>query len=148
MCSSDLERIADELLELNRRMRDEGLSYVLVGPGRWGTSIPTLGIPVKWSHISEAKVIVECGIEGFHVDPSQGTHFFQNVTSLGVGYLNVAPYRGEGRFDVERLNALPAASETTFLRRVHFERPLEVCVDGKSNRAFVRTGFPDPDNES
>ena len=142
------ERIADELLELNRRMRDEGLSYVLVGPGRWGTSIPTLGIPVKWSHISEAKVIVECGIEGFHVDPSQGTHFFQNVTSLGVGYLNVAPYRGEGRFDVERLNALPAASETTFLRRVHFERPLEVCVDGKSNRAFVRTGFPDPDNES
>ena len=90
------ERIADELLELNRRMRDEGLSYVLVGPGRWGTSIPTLGIPVKWSHISEAKVIVECGIEGFHVDPSQGTHFFQNVTSLGVGYLNVAPTAARG----------------------------------------------------
>lgn len=142
------QQIADELLELNRRLRDEGRSYVLVGPGRWGTSIPTLGIPVKWNHISEAKVIVECGIEGFHVDPSQGTHFFQNVTSLGVGYLNVAPYRGEGRFDAERLNALPAASETTFLRHVHFDRPLDVCIDGKSNRAFVRTASAAPDDES
>ncbi len=141
------ERIAEELLELNRRMRDEGLSYILVGPGRWGTSIPSLGIPVKWSHISEAKVIVECGLKDFHVDPSQGTHFFQNVTSLGVGYLTIAPYRGDGRFDMERLEALPAAAEGEYLRRVHFDHPLEVWVDGRSNRALVSEGEQNSDND-
>ena len=87
--SLSTERIADELLALNTRMRDEGRSYVLVGPGRWGSSDPFLGVPVKWTHISEAKVIVECGLERFEVEPSQGTHFFQNVTSLGVGYLTI-----------------------------------------------------------
>ena len=90
------EKIADELLGLNARLHDEGRSYILVGPGRWGSSDPYLGVPVKWTHISEAKVIVECNIESFDVEPSQGTHFFQNVTSLGVGYLTINPSRGEG----------------------------------------------------
>ena len=79
-------------------MQDEKRSYILVGPGRWGSSDPFLGVPVKWNHISEAKVIVECGIEKFEVEPSQGTHFFQNVTSLGVGYLTINPFRGDGIF--------------------------------------------------
>ena len=78
--SLSTEKIAEELLTLNNRMRDQGRPYILVGPGRWGSSDPFLGVPVKWNHISEARVIVECGIEKFDVEPSQGTHFFQNVT--------------------------------------------------------------------
>ena len=132
------ERIADELLALNARMREAGRGYVLVGPGRWGSSDPFLGVPVKWSHISEAKVIVECSIDRFEVEPSQGTHFFQNVTSLGVGYLTINPFRGDGIFREEALDARPAAWEGTYLRQVSFARPLHVAIDGRSNKGIVR----------
>ena len=135
--SLETERIADELLALNARLRDERRPYVLVGPGRWGSSDPYLGIPVKWTHISEAKVIVECGIEQFDVEPSQGTHFFQNVTSLGVGYLTINPFRGEGIFRQDRLDAREAVYEGEYLRLVRFERPLWVCIDGRSNKGIV-----------
>jgi len=136
--SLSTEKIADELLALNSRMRDEGRSYILVGPGRWGSSDPYLGVPVKWNHISEAKVIVECGIEKFEVEPSQGTHFFQNVTSLGVGYLTISPFRGDGIFREELLDSMPALYEGSYLRQVRFEHPLWVCVDGRSNRGMIR----------
>ncbi len=136
--SLSTERIADELLALNARMREAGRGYVLVGPGRWGSSDPFLGVPVKWSHISEAKVIVECSIDRFEVEPSQGTHFFQNVTSLGVGYLTINPFRGDGIFREEALDARPAAWEGTYLRQVSFERPLHVAIDGRSNKGIVR----------
>ena len=132
------EKIADELLGLNARLHDEGRSYILVGPGRWGSSDPYLGVPVKWTHISEAKVIVECNIESFDVEPSQGTHFFQNVTSLGVGYLTINPSRGEGIFREQLLDARPAEWEGRYLRLVRFERPLWVAIDGRSNRGMVR----------
>lgn len=135
--SLSTERIADELLALNARMRDEGRSYVLVGPGRWGSSDPFLGVPVKWTHISEAKVIVECNIAKFDVEPSQGTHFFQNVTSLGVGYLTISPFRGCGVFRADLLDAMPAAWEGNYLRQVHFDRPLEVTIDGRSNKGII-----------
>ncbi len=141
--SLSTEKIADELLQLNNRMRDEKRSYILVGPGRWGSSDPFLGVPVKWNHISEAKVIVECGIEKFEVEPSQGTHFFQNVTSLGVGYLTISPYRGEGIFREAYLDSLPACHEGTYLRQVRFEHPLWVCIDGRSNRGMVREASED-----
>ena len=136
--SLSTEKIADELLTFNNRMRDEGRSYILVGPGRWGSSDPFLGVPVKWNHISEAKVIVECGIEKFDVEPSQGTHFFQNVTSLGVGYLTINPFRGDGIFREEELDARQALFEGTYLRQVRFEKPLWVCIDGRSNKGMVR----------
>lgn len=136
------EKIADELLALNARMRDEQRTYILVGPGRWGSSDPFLGVPVKWTHISEAKVIVECGIERFDVEPSQGTHFFQNVTSLGVGYLTINPFRGDGIFREDLLDARKALYESTYLRHVRFDRPLWVCVDGRSNRGMVRETAP------
>lgn len=136
------EKIADELLALNARMRDEQRTYILVGPGRWGSSDPFLGVPVKWTHISEAKVIVECGIERFDVEPSQGTHFFQNVTSLGVGYLTINPFRGDGIFHEDLLDARKALYEGTYLRHVRFDRPLWVCVDGRSNRGMVRETAP------
>lgn len=132
--------IADELLDFNARMHKAGRSYVLVGPGRWGSSIPSLGIPVKWTHISEAKVIVECGLKNFEIEPSQGTHFFQNVTSLGVGYLTINPFRGDGVLRTDRLDALPAVAEGRFLRHVRFAEPLYVCIDGRSNKGIVR--FP------
>ena len=133
------EQIASELLALNSRMRAEGRGYVLVGPGRWGSSDPFLGIPVKWSHISEARVIVECGLDNFRVEPSQGTHFFQNVTSLGIGYLTINPYEGDGVFDVDRLNGMTATEEGEFLRRVSFSEPLTVYIDGRNNRGVVKT---------
>ena len=132
------EKIADELLGLNARLHEEGRSYILVGPGRWGSSDPYLGVPVKWTHISEAKVIVECNIESFDVEPSQGTHFFQNVTSLGVGYLTINPSRSEGIFREQLLDARPAVWEGRYLRLVRFERPLWVAIDGRSNRGMVR----------
>ena len=131
------ERIAEELLALNRTLRDKGESYILVGPGRWGTSDPFLGVPVKWTHISEAKVIVECGIPSFEIEPSQGTHFFQNVTSLGVGYLTINPFRGEGIFRQEWLDQHQAHYEGEFLRWVHFDDPLMVAIDGRANRGVV-----------
>lgn len=131
------EKIADELLALNARLRNEKRPYILVGPGRWGSSDPYLGVPVKWTHISEAKVIVECGIERFDVEPSQGTHFFQNVTSLGVGYLTINPYRGDGIFRQDELDAREALYDGEYLRLVRFDRPLWVCIDGRSDKGMV-----------
>ena len=132
------EAIAEELLALNARMREQGRPYVLVGPGRWGSSDPHLGIPVKWTHISEARVIVECGIRGFEIDPSQGTHFFQNVTSLGVGYLTINPFRGDGIFREELLDGMPAVQEGRYLRCVSFDEPLYVYIDGRADRGIVK----------
>lgn len=132
------ERIAEELLRLNADMRNEQRGYVLVGAGRWGSSDPFLGVPVKWTHISEAKVIVECNLPDFNVEPSQGTHFFQNVTSLGIGYMTINPSAGDGIFRLDRLDAMAADYEGEFLRRVHFDEPLYVYVDGKSNKGIVK----------
>ena len=135
--SLSTERIADELLALNARLREEQRPYILVGPGRWGSSDPYLGIPVKWTHISEAKAIVECGIEQFDVEPSQGTHFFQNVTSLGVGYLTINPFRGDGIFRQDRLDACEAVYDGPYLRCVRFPQPLWVCIDGRADKGIV-----------
>lgn len=132
--------MAQELREINARMRSEGRQYVLIGYGRWGSSIPTLGVPVEWSDISEAKVLVECSLPDFRVDPSQGTHFFQNLTSFNAGYVNVDPYLREGdSVDLSPLDALPALEETTWLRHVRLEQPLKVCIDGRAGKALICT---------
>lgn len=132
------EKIAEEVTRLNAKMREEGRGYVLVGFGRWGSSNPWLGVPVKWSDISEAKVIVECGLDNFRIEPSQGTHFFQNLTSFGVGYITVNPYINDGSLDFDRLNAMPATYESDFVRCVRFDNPLEICIDGVGNKALVK----------
>ncbi len=133
-------QMAAELRELNNRMRAEGRNYVLVGYGRWGSSIPTLGVPVQWSDISEARAIVECCLEHFRVDPSQGTHFFQNMTSFNAGYVNVNPFARNGEcFDAARLDAMPAEFETQFLRQVHFGEDLQICIDGRTGKALIKT---------
>ena len=131
--------MAQELREINAQMRTTGLQYVLIGFGRWGSSIPTLGVPVQWSDISEAKVLVECSLPDFRVEPSQGTHFFQNLTSFNAGYVNVDPYLRSGdSLDISALDALPACFETEWLRHVRLDRPLQVCIDGRAGRAFIK----------
>ncbi|MEG2319292.1 MAG: phosphoenolpyruvate synthase, partial [Mucinivorans sp.] len=111
--------------------------YVLVGPGRWGSCDPWLGIPVKWGDISGSKVIVECAVENFRVDPSQGTHFFQNLTSFGVGYITMAPFQGDGVFDIQQLDSMSAEYESQNFRLVHFPEPLYIFVDGKNDKAII-----------
>ena len=132
--------IADEIDTLNRRLVEEGRHYVLIGPGRWGSSDPWLGIPVKWPHISNAKVIVEAGLTNYRVDPSQGTHFFQNLTSFGVAYFTINDFQGDGHYDYAALGALPAVHETKFLRHVRFERPLVIKTDGVKKEGVVMHG--------
>lgn len=131
--------MATEMTVINNRMREEGRNYVLIGYGRWGSSIPSLGVPVQWSNISEAKVIVECCLENFRIDPSQGTHFFQNMTSFNAGYVNVNPYSRPGEYcNLDALEAMPAEYESDYVRIVHFPEDLTVCIDGKENRALVK----------
>ena len=131
--------MAAEMTAINNRMREEGRNYVLIGYGRWGSSIPSLGVPVQWSNISEAKVIVECCLENFRIDPSQGTHFFQNMTSFNAGYVNVNPYSRPGEYcNLNALDAMPAEYESDYVRIVHFPEDLTVCIDGKENRALVK----------
>ena len=132
------EKIAEEVTRLNARMREEGRGYVLAGFGRWGSSNPWLGVPVKWSDISEAKVIVECGLDNFRIEPSQGTHFFQNLTSFGVGYITVNPYAEDGLLDFEVLDKLEPLYESQYVRHVRFDRALEIYIDGVNNKALVK----------
>lgn len=135
----ETKKIAAELRDMNERFRRAGGNYVLVGYGRWGSSIPSLGVPVQWGDISEARVIVECCLENFRVDPSQGTHFFQNMTSFNAGYVNVNPYSRRGEvFDSEALDKMPAVGETEYLRHVRFLSDLQIYVDGRSGRALVK----------
>ena len=136
-CSSNNQSIAYDIEKMNRQFTGEEKNYVLVGPGRWGSSDSWLGIPVKWPHISNARVIVECGLENYRVDPSQGTHFFQNLTSFGVGYFTINPFKGDGWFDEGYLNSLPAVEETEYLRHVCFDKPVVIKMDGKKSLGVV-----------
>lgn len=131
--------IAEEIKKINSEMQKSGRNYVLIGFGRWGSSIPSLGVPVKWSDISEAKVIVEACLENFRIDPSQGTHFFQNLTSFNCGYVNINTYARPGEvLDFDLLNSLPATYESEYVRCVHFDKTLNICIDGKSSKAFIK----------
>ena len=130
--------IAREIESLNERFVQEDKNYVLVGPGRWGSSDSWLGIPVKWPHISQAQLIVESGLENYRIEPSQGTHFFQNLTSFGVGYFTVNPFLEEGGlFDVAFLDAQPAQHETQFIRHIRFSQPIVLKINGKKKMGVV-----------
>ncbi len=135
--ASNNPAIAMDIEKINRRFLDEGKNYVLVGPGRWGSSDSWLGIPVKWPHISAARVIVESGLENYRVDPSQGTHFFQNLTSFGVGYFTINAYLNDGLFRRDVLDAMPAVDETQYVRHVRFDRPLKIMMDGKKQEGVI-----------
>jgi len=135
--ASNNQNIAWEIEKINQQFLNEGKNYVLVGPGRWGSSDTWLGIPVKWPHISAARVIVEAGLTNYRVDPSQGTHFFQNLTSFGVGYFTINAFMNDGVYNQEFLNAQPAVFETEYLRHVRFETPIVVKMDGKKKLGVV-----------
>ena len=135
--ASNNPTIAMEVERFNRKFLDEGKGYVLVGPGRWGSSDYWLGIPVKWPNISAAKLIVEAGLKNYRIDPSQGTHFFQNLTSFGVGYFTVNTYMGEGIWRKEVLDAMPAVEETQYVRHVRFPQPLRIMMDGMRQEGVV-----------
>ena len=130
--------VADDIERINRKFLADGKNYVLIGPGRWGSSDHYLGVPVKWPHISAARVIVEVALKNYNIDPSQGTHFFQNLTSFGVGYFTVDTNTEEGGFvNKEMLDAMPAVEETQYVRHVRFDRPLRVLMDGKKQEGAV-----------
>ena len=130
--------VADDIERINRKFLADGKNYVLIGPGRWGSSDHYLGVPVKWPHISAARVIVEVALKNYNIDPSQGTHFFQNLTSFGVGYFTVDTNTEEGGFvNKEILDAMPAVEETQYVRHVRFNRPLRILMDGKKQEGAV-----------
>lgn len=138
--------IAREVEELNRQLSEENRPYILVGPGRWGTADEWLGIPVRWRQISSAKVIVEASPAGYNVEPSQGTHFFQNITGLRIGYLTLpagaekgtaAPGTAGEYVDWEFLDARQAHAKTEHLRHLRFRKPLGVVLDGREGRGLI-----------
>lgn len=129
--------IAAAIEKLNSKFEEEEKNYLLIGPGRWGSSDPWLGIPTNWSQMSAAKIIVESGLDDFRIDPSQGTHFFQNLTSFKVGYLTINPFMNDGYFDLEYLNAQDVIFEDDFIRHVSFNEPLTIIIEGVNSKAVI-----------
>ncbi len=129
--------IAEEIGKLNDGLRRSKRPYLLIGPGRWGSSNRWLGIPVTWAQISAARVIIEASLDNFVVDPSQGSHFFHNLTSMGIAYLTINPQAGQGEIDYAWLDQLKPESETTYVRHVRFPAGVEARIDGRSSRAIV-----------
>ncbi len=139
---------AREIDEINRRLVAENTSYILIGPGRWGSSDTALGIPVKWPQISGARLIVESALKNYRIEPSQGTHFFQNLTSMGVGYFTIDPTTHEGFYDVEYLDSMPASYESEAVRIVTFPSPLLIGINGKQGKGVVVKPKSTPDNSN
>ncbi len=135
--ASKSPEIANDIGNLNDKMAEAGKNYILVGPGRWGSTDPWLGIPVKWPQISSARVIVESGLSDYRIDPSQGTHFFQNLTSFRVGYFTINPYRKDGFYDLDYLNSFDAVYEDDFVRHIEFPEPVIIEIDGKRNKGVI-----------
>jgi len=127
--------IATEIRRINERLISEGMPYALLGFGRWGSTDPWLGIGVTWTHISGARVIIEASLPDFRVDPSQGTHFFHNMTSLGMAYLSVAAAGDDSFVDWDWLESLPFEEETDHLRHVRLPAPSIIKLDGRTGRA-------------
>lgn len=135
--SLSTREIASELTEINNSFKSRNEGYILIGPGRWGSSDPNLGIPVIWSDISEAKMIVEYSMPGFQVEPSQGTHFFQNITSLGVGYLSIDTVAGDGHVDFDALGGLDCEQTMKYAVVLHTEEPITAYIERNTNRALA-----------
>lgn len=135
--SANTREIAETVEKINKKFEDSGKKYILVGPGRWGSSDSWLGIPVIWPQISAAKVIVESGLEDYRIDPSQGTHFFQNLTSFKVGYVTINPFINDGYFALDYLNSFEATYENEYIRHIHFDKALTIIIEGKSNKAVI-----------
>jgi CheY-like chemotaxis protein len=134
---SNNKAISLEIEKLNKSFIASDRNYVLVGPGRWGSRDPWLGIPVNWPQICNARLIVESGLHNFRIDPSQGTHFFQNLTSFRVGYFTINPFINDGFYDISYLNSLPAVYEDQYIRHIQFEQPLKIMIDGRIKKGVI-----------
>jgi hypothetical protein len=135
--ASQNKNIAVTIENLNSSFSKQGRGYVLIGPGRWGSKDPWLGIPVIWAQISAARLIVESGLKNYRIDPSQGTHFFQNLTSFGVGYFTINPYIKEGHYDVDFLNRMNVIYEDNSIRHIRFDKPLQIMIDGRKHKGAI-----------
>jgi CheY-like chemotaxis protein len=135
--SSNNKTIAGMIETINSQFVKDSGSYVLIGPGRWGSTDPWLGIPVKWPQISAARIIIESGLKNYRIDPSQGTHFFQNLTSFNVGYFTINPFISDGFYDVDYLNSIPPVFENEYIRHVRFHKELDIKVDGKKHKGVI-----------
>jgi hypothetical protein len=131
------QEVAESVAQLNAKLVDSGTPYLLIGVGRWGSNDPWLGIPVEWDQISGARVIVEAGFRDFRVTPSQGSHFFQNLTAFQVGYFTVNPDAGEGFVDWDWLADKAAVEESNCVRHLRFEQPMVVVMNGKTSRGMI-----------
>lgn len=129
--------IAEKIEALNNEFVKQDKGYVLIGPGRWGSTDPWLGIPVKWSQISAARIIIESSLKNYRIDPSQGTHFFQNLTSFGVGYFTLNPYINDGYYDIDFLDKCQAKYEDRWIRHIEFDKQLDISIDGKTMRGVI-----------
>lgn len=146
--SSNNRELVNEIEKINSDFVSRDEPYILVGPGRWGSSDPALGIPVKWPQISGARLIAESALPGYRIEPSQGTHFFQNLTSFGVGYFTVDPDGGNGFIDMDYLNSLPAEYESDSIRIVKFTDPLTIAINGRKSKGIVvKPGANDRNSE-
>lgn len=135
--SARTREMAEEVAKLNDMVKKEGASYLLVGPGRWGSSDPWLGVPVIWSDISEAKMIVETAIPGYRIEPSQGTHFFQNITSLGVGYLTIDTVYGDGTVNEDMISSFECVHDGEFVKMYKAPEGLMGYIDRLSNKSII-----------
>ncbi|MCF7888867.1 MAG: hypothetical protein K9L78_01985, partial [Victivallales bacterium] len=134
---ANTKQIAEIIDKINSKFIAEKKNYILIGPGRWGSTDPWLGIPVKWSQISAARLIIESGLKDFQIDPSQGTHFFQNLTSFNIGYFTINPFNNDGYYDVEYLNSMKEVYEDEYLRHVRFDSPAVIKIDGKKKKGVI-----------
>ena len=134
---ANTQKIAESIESLNKEFVESGKYYILAGPGRWGSSDPWLGIPVIWPQISSAKIIIETGLNDYRIEPSQGTHFFQNLTSFRVGYFTVNPFKGDGFVDFDYLNQQDVCFENDYLKHIKFNTPLQVVIEGAKNKAAI-----------
>ena len=130
-------QIAEDIGKINEQFLQDGKNYILIGPGRWGSADPNLGIPVKWPQISAARLIAESGLENYRIDPSQGTHFFQNLTSFRIGYFTINPFINDGSYDLAYLAKQKAVYEDEYIRHIRFKKPAIIAIDGKKNRGVV-----------
>lgn len=135
--------LARRINDINRQFVGREENYVLVGPGRWGSSDHALGIPVRWADISAARLIVEASLSNYRVEPSQGTHFFHNITSFGVGYFTISPADANAVYDHARLDAMQAEYDDGQIRVVRFERPLTIAINGRKGVGIVAQTPPD-----
>jgi hypothetical protein len=130
-------QMTHEIDELNKQFSESRAKYILIGPGRWGTRDKWIGIPVNWSQISHAKIIVETSLEGYPLDASSGSHFFHNVVSMNVGYFTVQPELSKSYIRWEDLKKQKLINKTKYFRHVRFEKPLKVSMDGKKRIGVV-----------